>query len=377
MIGDHHQLPPVIKNMAFQRFSNMEQSLFTRFVKLGIPTIDLDAQGRARPSLCSLFKWRYKNLGNLPHIVEQSEFKLANPGFLYDYQLINVEDYNGQGETEPQPFFYQNLAEAEYVTGIYMYMRLIGYPSDKITILTTYNGQKNLIRDIIRKRCSSNPLIGLPKKVTTVDKYQGQQNDYILLSLVKTRNIGHLRDVRRLIVAMSRARLGLYVFGRVSLFKTCYELTPVFNVLLERPTNLMLVTNEVYPPTRDLTEKPSIEPMVVKDMPQMAQFVYDYYQKKLQLYEDIKRKQMEAARKEKNEKRIQELNEEEERLRKSLETQYDKIVTLNKRRNSDSSSSSSDDESENEKMESSENETIKEIEESKKTEANEKMDDNE
>jgi len=49
MIGDHHQLPPVIKNMAFQKFSNMEQSLFARFVHLGVPTIDLDAQGRARP----------------------------------------------------------------------------------------------------------------------------------------------------------------------------------------------------------------------------------------------------------------------------------------------------------------------------------------
>jgi len=48
MIGDHHQLPPVIKNMAFQKYSNMEQSLFTRFVRLGVPTIDLDAQGRAR-----------------------------------------------------------------------------------------------------------------------------------------------------------------------------------------------------------------------------------------------------------------------------------------------------------------------------------------
>ena len=35
MIGDHHQLPPVIKNMAFQKFSNMEQSLFTRLVRLG------------------------------------------------------------------------------------------------------------------------------------------------------------------------------------------------------------------------------------------------------------------------------------------------------------------------------------------------------
>lgn len=49
MIGDHHQLPPVIKNMAFQKFCNMEQSLFTRLVRLGVPTVDLDAQGRARP----------------------------------------------------------------------------------------------------------------------------------------------------------------------------------------------------------------------------------------------------------------------------------------------------------------------------------------
>lgn len=47
-----------------------------------------------------------------------------------------------------------------------------------------------------------------------MDKYQGAQNDYILLSLVRTRTVGHLRDVRRLVVAMSRARLGLYIFGR-------------------------------------------------------------------------------------------------------------------------------------------------------------------
>merc|ERR1719264_1725687 len=36
MIGDHHQLPPVVKNMAFEKFSNMEQSLFTRLVRLGV-----------------------------------------------------------------------------------------------------------------------------------------------------------------------------------------------------------------------------------------------------------------------------------------------------------------------------------------------------
>lgn len=250
MIGDHHQLPPIIKNMTYQKYSNMEQSLFTRFVKLGIPTVDLDAQGRCRSSLCDLFKWRYKNLGSLSHVNEQSEFKLANAGLAYDYQLINVDDFNGQGESEPQPYFYQNLAEAEYVVALFMYMRLIGYKNDKITILTTYNGQKHLIRDVLKRRCGNNPLLGQPKKITTVDKYQGQQNDYIILSLVKTKNIGHLRDVRRLIVAMSRARLGLYIFSRVNLFKSCYELTPVFNLLLNRPTKLHLILNELYPTTR-------------------------------------------------------------------------------------------------------------------------------
>ena len=44
MIGDHHQLPPVIKNPAFQKYSNMEQSLFTRLIKSGVSTIDLDKQ---------------------------------------------------------------------------------------------------------------------------------------------------------------------------------------------------------------------------------------------------------------------------------------------------------------------------------------------
>jgi intron-binding protein aquarius len=254
MIGDHHQLPPVIKNMTYQKYSNMEQSLFTRFVKLGIPTVDLDAQGRCRSSLCDLFKWRYKNLGSLEHVNAQTEFQQANAGFNYDYQLINVEDFNNQGESEPQPYFYQNLAEAEYAVALFMFMRLTGYPGEKISILTTYNGQKHLIRDVLKRRCSSNPLIGQPKKISTVDKYQGQQNDYIILSLVKTKNIGHLRDVRRLIVAMSRARLGLYVFARIKLFKSCYELTPVFSLLLKRPTKLHLVLDEIYPSKRNVNK---------------------------------------------------------------------------------------------------------------------------
>ncbi|KAI0220204.1 RNA helicase aquarius [Lamellibrachia satsuma] len=281
MIGDHHQLPPVIKNMAFQKFSNMEQSLFTRFVRLGVPPVDLDAQGRARASLCELYNWRYKKLGNLPHIHIWREYRFANAGFFYDFQLIDVGDFNGVGESEPNPYFYQNLAEAEYVVATFMYMRLLGFPAQNISILTTYNGQKHLIRDVIEQRCSGNPLLGRPHKVTTVDRYQGQQNDFILLSLVRTKAVGHLRDVRRLVVAMSRARLGLYVFARVNLFQNCFELTPAFNQLMKRPLKPHLVPNETFPSSRKNETPPEEPPLIIDDMAHMTQFVFEFYKTKV------------------------------------------------------------------------------------------------
>ncbi|XP_007576287.1 RNA helicase aquarius [Poecilia formosa] len=288
MIGDHHQLPPVIKNMAFQKYSNMEQSLFTRFVRLGVPTVDLDAQGRARASLCNLYNWRYKHLGNLPHVQQLPEFQVPNPGLTFDFQLINVEDFNGVGESEPNPYFYQNLAEAEYSVALFMYMRLLGYPSERISILTTYNGQKHLIRDVINQRCAGNPYFGQPHKITTVDRFQGQQNDYIILSLVRTKAVGHLRDVRRLVVAMSRARLGLYIFARVSLFENCFELTPAFKQLTARPLQLHIRPHEYYSQEQPRDEQPD---RIIKDMPEMTNFVYNMYMHMIQTSQKYRKQQ--------------------------------------------------------------------------------------
>ena len=58
-------------------------------------------------SLAELYSWRYKQLGNLPHVLSREEFQKANTGFCFDYQLIDVQDYNGVGESEPSPYFYQ------------------------------------------------------------------------------------------------------------------------------------------------------------------------------------------------------------------------------------------------------------------------------
>uniref|UniRef100_A0A673Z2N1 RNA helicase aquarius insertion domain-containing protein n=1 Tax=Salmo trutta TaxID=8032 RepID=A0A673Z2N1_SALTR len=220
MIGDHQQLPPVIKNMAFQKYSNMEHPLRTP----GYPPLTWMTRDVPSPPVCNLYNWRYKQLGNLPHVQLLPQFQAPNPGLTFDFQLLNVEDFNGVGESEPNPYFYQNLGEAEYCVALFMYMRLLGYPADRINILTTYNRKKHLIRDVINQRCDD--------------------GGYIILSLVRTRAVGHLWDVRRLVVAMSRSRLD--IFARVSLFQNCFELSPAFNQLTARPMKLHIRPNEYY-----------------------------------------------------------------------------------------------------------------------------------
>jgi len=241
LIGDHNQLPPVVKNMAFQKYSHFDQSLYTRFVRLQVPTVQLNLQGRARPTIANLYNWRYKELGDLPKVKTDPSYLLANPGLVHEFQCINVEDFPGasgpQGETEPNPYFFQNLGEAEYVCAMFKYLRLKGIAANDITILSTYNGQKHLLRDVINMQCAEHPLYGIPHKITTVDRYQGSQNKFILLSLVRTKTVGHVRDVRRLVVAMSRSKLGLYIFCRESLSRratSCSRLS--HNCWLCRPS---------------------------------------------------------------------------------------------------------------------------------------------
>ena len=297
LIGDHYQLPPVVQHNAFKKYSQFDQSLFARFIRLGVPSVMLNQQGRARPEIAALYAWRYqgeggKHLGNLSLVTEAPEFLGANVGFKHEFQFVEVGDFEGRGESCPQPFFYQNRGEAEYVVATFQYMRLLGYPADKISIITTYNGQKNLIRDVLAARCQ-NPFFGRPARVSTVDKFQGQQNDFILLSLVRTESVGHLRDVRRLVVAMSRARLGLYAFGRRSLFENCLELVSIFTQLTGPAPDgkLQLVTGETWPHTErgSLKRKAKEEDRTytVDDVTAMGILVYQMIQMKQQQQQEM------------------------------------------------------------------------------------------
>jgi intron-binding protein aquarius len=342
LLGDHHQLPPVIKNRAFQKFCHMDQSLFTRFVRLGMPYIQLNAQGRMRSSLAKLWNWKYENLRDLPTVTHTPRFQQANAGLRHEFQLVDVGDYFGQGENSPQPNFVQNLAEAEYVVRTYMYMRLIGYPAEKISIITTYNGQKSLIRDVVARHCLNDPLFGAPAKITTVDKFQGQQNDFVLLSLVRTKLAGHIRDVRRLVVSMSRARLGLYVFCRKELYLNCYELASTFNVLTSKPSQLQLMPKErstdglstergvdTAVPEAEVTTVRDVEHMmgVVDELKNSIKAEWGLYHERVSAYEQKQREAAETrSRREQKaaEERRQSAVEEQEQQRKEAKAaEYD------------------------------------------------------
>lgn len=149
--------------MIFHRTVHMWQYIY--WIVIDTCNVSLTKYLMKNFRIASLYNWRYKKLGSLSHVMVHPEYKKANAGFVFDYQLIDVQDFNGVGESEPNPFFYQNLGEAEYVVATFMYMRLLGYPAEKISILTTYNGQKHLIRDVIKQRCGRNQFIGTPHKV--------------------------------------------------------------------------------------------------------------------------------------------------------------------------------------------------------------------
>lgn len=100
--------------------------------------------------------------------------------------------------------------------------------------------------------------------------------------------MGYLRDVRRMTVAMSRARLGLYVLGRRDVFEACTELQPAFDILLSRPDKLMLVTGELYPTERPSTEeKGAIEGEVaMESVEHLGQYVFEMTNTKMKQLDD-------------------------------------------------------------------------------------------
>jgi len=85
-------------------------------------------------------------------------------------------------------------------------------------------------------------------------------------------------------VALSRARLGLYILGRRDIFESCFELRQAFEILLKRPDKLMLCTGEMWPSKRILAEEVDSEvpgEAVMEGVDHLGQFVFEMTKSKI------------------------------------------------------------------------------------------------
>ncbi|KAL4098189.1 hypothetical protein QTP88_022837 [Uroleucon formosanum] len=207
LIGDHKQLRPSNAVYKLAKDFNFDISLFERMVNNEVPCYTLGEQHRMRPEIASLITPSIYNelknhisVHNREHIrgVTKDVFFLNHN--MYEKEVVEISSKS-------------NEHEAKFLVMFARHLILQGYKTDQVTILTTYSGQLFLIRSL-RKKYSI--LEGM--KIAVVDNYQGEESDIILLSLVRSNeigNVGFLKTENRICVALSRAKYGLYIMGNM------------------------------------------------------------------------------------------------------------------------------------------------------------------
>ncbi|KAJ5146337.1 uncharacterized protein N7515_000901 [Penicillium bovifimosum] len=208
LVGDHQQLKGQCANhtLAGEPFY-LDMSMFERLIRNQMPYIVLQVQRRMIPEIRSLLTPVYGNLLHDHPSVENHPYVPGMGGIRSFFFSHTTPESSDSLASKVNDF------EASMVIKFLIYLVMNGVAPEKITVLTFYNGQKKLL---LGKR-ALNSRISLPHiNVLTVDSYQGEENDIIILSLVRSnehRGIGFLAQDNRVCVALSRAKYGLYIFG--------------------------------------------------------------------------------------------------------------------------------------------------------------------
>ncbi|KFG79109.1 hypothetical protein MANI_020809 [Metarhizium anisopliae] len=212
LLGDHQQLQPHVDmvELASDPY-RLNISMFERLIKLGIPHKTLLQQRRMIPCLREIVQLFYPKL--VDHTPTISKLPLQVSG-------VSKPLWWFQHDWPEEPGFcngtsLQNFREAQMIVLFVQYLvTLRNIPPERITMLTYYRGQV----DALNKQLAANQKLAsleIEWSVRTVDGFQGEENDIILLSLVRGPNgkAGFLSQENRAIVGLSRARVGMYIFG--------------------------------------------------------------------------------------------------------------------------------------------------------------------
>ncbi|XP_076900625.1 putative ATP-dependent helicase C29A10.10c isoform X2 [Bidens hawaiensis] len=219
LVGDPQQLPATVISKAAGTLL-YSRSLFERFQQAGCPTMLLSVQYRMHPQIRE-FPSRYFYQGRLTD--SESVINMPDEAYYKDPMLKPYVFYDithGRESHRGGSVSYQNVHEAQFCLRLYQHLqksvKLLGIGKVSVGIITPYKLQLKCIQREFEEVLKSEE--GKDLYINTVDAFQGQERDVIIMSCVRASNhgVGFVADIRRMNVALTRARRALWVMGNAS-----------------------------------------------------------------------------------------------------------------------------------------------------------------
>lgn len=218
LAGDPCQLPPTVKCIEAAR-EGLGRTLIEQLVTRQPATVSLlRIQYRMHEAIMGFpSRWFYHgSLQSAPNVKNRGILQLDHPVEWYDTAAMLPAE-----SCPPDSLSRMNREEAELlVDRLKSYMQKIGefrISEEQIDfgLISPYQAQVRYLRRLVRKDAFFRPFRSLIA-IHTVDGFQGQERDVIFISLVRANEsgqIGFLGDLRRMNVAMTRARMKLVIIG--------------------------------------------------------------------------------------------------------------------------------------------------------------------
>ena len=218
LAGDHCQLPPTIKCIEAAR-GGLGRTLLEKVVLHKPETVSLlKIQYRMHEDIMRFpSRWFYHDeLEAAPEVKYRGILDFDTPASWIDTSELDLQE-----KAEAEGTGRLNTGEAELlVRELKNYMERIGIrrileEHIDFGVISPYRAQVHYLRHLLKKEPFFRPCRRLIT-VHTVDGFQGQERDVIMISLVRANEkgqIGFLRDLRRMNVAITRARMKLLILG--------------------------------------------------------------------------------------------------------------------------------------------------------------------
>lgn len=221
LAGDHCQLPPTIKCYEAER-SGLSRTMMERVAMRWPQAVTLLCTQYRMHSDIMQFSSQWFYGGNLIAAPEVSDRGILD----YDIAMewIDTSDMDFAERTVSAGNSRLNTLEADFfVAQLERYVQRIGVQriiDERIDfgLISPYKAQVKYLRTKIKKSAVLKP-IKQQLSINTIDGFQGQERDVVMISLVRSNDdgrIGFLSDLRRMNVAITRARMKVIIVGDAS-----------------------------------------------------------------------------------------------------------------------------------------------------------------